>query len=148
MLILVNSCMCTPTMVAMDKLTNECGQTWTAVAILSYVNQGEDTDTVRHSKTPLICRYESDMTERLHFHTLKKEMATHSRVLALRIPGMGEPGGLPSMGSHRVRHDWSDLAAAAAAGEGEIYPVFLPACLFGLGHLIPHSPALWLRNLV
>ena len=40
-------------------------------------------------------------------------MATHSSVLAWRIPGMGEPGGLPSMGLHRVRHDWSDLAAAA-----------------------------------
>ena len=39
-------------------------------------------------------------------------MATHSSVLAWRIPGMGEPGGLPSMGSHRVRHDWSDLAVA------------------------------------
>ena len=40
-------------------------------------------------------------------------MAPHSCVLAWRIPGMGEPGGLPSMGSHRVRHDWSDLAVAA-----------------------------------
>ena len=50
-----------------------------------------------------------------HFHALEKEMATHSSVLAWRIPGMGEPGGLPSMGSHRVGHDWSDLAAAAAA---------------------------------
>jgi len=40
-------------------------------------------------------------------------MATHSSVLAWRVPGTGEPGGLPSMGSHRVRHDWSDLAAAA-----------------------------------
>ena len=50
-----------------------------------------------------------------HFHTLKKEMATRSSVLAWRIPGTGEPDGLPSMGSHRVRHDWSDLAAAAAA---------------------------------
>ena len=49
-----------------------------------------------------------------HFHALEKEMATHSSVLAWRIPGMGEPGGLPSMGSHRVRHDWSNLAAAAA----------------------------------
>ena len=39
-------------------------------------------------------------------------MATHSSVLAWRIPGMGEPGGLPSVGSHRVRHDWSDFAAA------------------------------------
>ena len=42
-------------------------------------------------------------------------MATHSSALAWRIPGMVEPGGLPSMGSHRVGHDWSDLAAAAAA---------------------------------
>ena len=42
-------------------------------------------------------------------------MATRSSVLAWRIPGMGEPGGLPSMGSHRVGHDWSNLAAAAAA---------------------------------
>ena len=43
-------------------------------------------------------------------------MATHSSVLAWRIPGTGEPGGLPSMGLHRVGHDWSDLAAAAATG--------------------------------
>ena len=47
-----------------------------------------------------------------HFHALEKEMATHSSVLAWRIPGTGEPGGLLSMGSHRVGHDWSDLAAA------------------------------------
>ena len=40
-----------------------------------------------------------------HFHALEKEMAAHSSVLAWRIPGMGEPGGLPSMGSHRVGHD-------------------------------------------
>ena len=51
---------------------------------------------------------------RYRFHV--KEMATHSSVLAWRIPGTGEPGGLPSMGSHRVGHDWSDLAAAAVAG--------------------------------
>ena len=50
-----------------------------------------------------------------HFHALEKEMATHSSVLAWRIPGTGEPGGLLSMGLHRVGHDWSDLAAAAAA---------------------------------
>ena len=57
-----------------------------------------------------------DTTVRLHFHfhALEKEMATHSSVLAWRIPGTGEPGGLPSMGSHRVRHYWSNLAAAAA----------------------------------
>ena len=57
----------------------------------------------------------SDFTFTFHFHALEKAMATHSSVLALRIPGVGEPGGLPSMGSHRVGHDWSDLAAAAAA---------------------------------
>ena len=44
------------------------------------------------------------------FHALEKEMATLSSVLAWRIPGTGKPGGLPSMGSHRVGHDWSDLA--------------------------------------
>ena len=49
--------------------------------------------------------WELDTTERLHFHGLEKEMATHSSVLAWRIPGKGEPGGLPSMGSHRVGHD-------------------------------------------
>ena len=54
----------------------------------------------------------SDFPFTFHFHALEKEMATHSSVLAWRIPGMGEPGGLPSMGSHRVGHDWSDLAAA------------------------------------
>ena len=55
-----------------------------------------------------------DFTFTFHFHALEKEMATHSSVLAWRIPGTGEPGGLLSMGLHRVRHDWSDLAAAAA----------------------------------
>ena len=54
------------------------------------------------------------MTEQLHFHASEKEMATHSSVLAWRIPETAEPGGLPSMGSHRVGHDGSDLAAAAA----------------------------------
>ena len=47
----------------------------------------------------------SDFTFTFHFHVLEKEMATHSSVLAWRIPGMGEPGGLLSMGSHRVGHD-------------------------------------------
>ena len=47
----------------------------------------------------------SDFTFTLHFHALEKEMATHSSVLAWRIPGMGEPGGLPFLGSHRVGHD-------------------------------------------
>ena len=47
----------------------------------------------------------SDFIYTFHFHALEKEMATHSSVLAWRIPGMGGSGGLPSMGSHRVRHD-------------------------------------------
>ena len=47
----------------------------------------------------------SDFPFTFHFHALEKEMATHSSVLAWRIPGTGEPGGLPSLGSHRVRHD-------------------------------------------
>jgi len=61
----------------------------------------------------------SDFTFTFHFHALEKEMASHSSVLVWRIPGMGEPGGLPSVGLHRVRHDWHDLAAAAAAA---VYP--------------------------
>ena len=55
---------------------------------------------VTKSRTPL-----SDFTFTFLFHALEKEMATHSSVLAWRIPGTGEPGGLPSMGSHRVGHD-------------------------------------------
>ena len=56
----------------------------------------------------------NNFTFTFHFYALEKEMTTFSSVLAWRIPGMGKPGGLPSMGSHRVGHDWSDLAAAAA----------------------------------
>ena len=52
----------------------------------------------------------SDFTFTFHLHALEKEMATHSSVLAWRIPGSGEPGGLPSMGSRRVGHNRSDLA--------------------------------------
>ena len=65
---------------------------------------------------------ESDMTDRLHFHfhALEKQMATHSSVLAWRIPGTGEPGRLPSMGSHRVGHNWCSLAAAAATAAAAI----------------------------
>ena len=65
---------------------------------------------VARSRTQL-----SDFTLTFQFHALEKEMATHSSVLAWRIPGMGEPGRLPSLGSHRVGHDCSDLAAAEAA---------------------------------
>ena len=53
----------------------------------------------------------SDFTFTFHFPALEKEMAPHSSTLAWRIPGTGEPGGLRSTGSHRVGHDWSDLAA-------------------------------------
>ena len=79
------------------------------------------SSTQSHGQRSLVGRSpwgheESEMTERLHFHALEKEMATHSNVLAWRIPGTVKPGGLPSMGSHRVRHDRSNLAAAAAAG--------------------------------
>ena len=63
-------------------------------------------------------REESDMTEQLHFHfslsCIGEGNSNHSSVLAWRIPETGEPGGLPSMRSHIVRHDWIDLAAAAA----------------------------------
>ena len=62
----------------------------------------------------------SDFTFTFHFHALEKAMATHSSVLAWRIPGTGEPGGLLSMGSHRVGHDWSNLAAAAAAAAAAV----------------------------
>ena len=74
-------------------------------------------------------REESDTTEQLRFHVLEKEMATHSSVLAWRIPGTGEPGVLPSMGSHRVGHDWSDLAAAASIFHQGYW------CVFFLSHM-------------
>ena len=91
----------------------------------------------------------SDFTFTFHFHTLEKKMATHSSVLILRIPGMGEPGGLPSMGSHRVGHDWSDLAAAAAAAAATYIhqrrqwhptPVLLPGKSHGWKSLVGYSP--------
>ena len=67
----------------------------------------------------------SDFIFTFHFHALEKEMETHSSVLAWRIPGKGEPDGLPSLGLHRVGYDWSDLAAAAAAAAGVSEIVFL-----------------------
>ena len=79
----------------------------------------------------------SDFTFTFHFHALEKKMATHRSVLGWRIPGTGEPGGLPFMGSHRVRHNWSDLAAAAAAWA--FYPNSWP----------PHPRASWsLQNII
>ena len=70
----------------------------------------------------------SDFTFTFHFHALE-EMATHSSVLAWRIPGTGETGGLQSMRLHRVRHDWSDLATAAA----DLLGIHYLCCLFGMG---------------
>ena len=61
----------------------------------------------------------SNFTFTFHVHALEKELATQSSVLAWRIPGTGEPGGLPSMGSHRVGQDRSDLAAAAAVKKSQ-----------------------------
>ena len=82
-----------------------------------------------------------DFTFTFHVPVLEKEVATHSSVLAWRIPGMGEPGGLPSVGLHRVRHDWSDLAAAAAAAVGcyvayQAYSYCLPLWLQSFDILI------------
>ena len=85
-----------------------------------------------HGQRSLVCQclwghIQSNTTEQLHFHfslftfhALEKEMATHSSVLAWRIPGMAEPDGLLSVGSHRVGHDWSTLAAARERGTGLI----------------------------
>ena len=75
----------------------------------------------------------SDFTFTFHFHALQKEMATHSGVLAWRIPGTEEPGRLPSMELHRVGHDWSDLAAAAAAHAGDRASL--------VSHIVKNRPA-------
>ena len=75
----------------------------------------------------------SDFAFTFHFHALEKEMATHSSDFTWRIPGTGEPGGLPSTGSHRARHDWSDLSAAGAQ------PLIHPWCwdwFFPLGAVL------------
>ena len=89
-----------------------------------------------------------DMTEWLHFHfhfhALEKEMATHSSVLVWRIPGTEEPSGLPSMGSHRVGHDWSDLAAVASTLAWEISRTKEPGGLQSMGsQRVRHN---WVTN--
>ena len=78
-----------------------------------YSNLKGDTIFQISSNTCLSQTRLSNFTFTFHFHALEKEMATHSSVLAWRIPGTGEPGALPSTESHRVGHNWSDLAAAA-----------------------------------
>ena len=90
----------------------------------------------------------SDFTFTFHFPALEKEMATHSSVLAWRIPGTGEPGGLPSTGLHRVEHDWSDLAAAttmlvSGVHVASLYPYILPSCLY-LSN--PWHPLIYFHN--
>ena len=75
----------------------------------------------------------SGFTFTFHFHALEKEMATHSSVLAWRIPGTAEPGGLPSMGSHRIGCDWSNLVVAAAASQ----LFHSPLSLSSRGFLVP-----------
>ena len=80
----------------------------------------------------------SDFPFTFHFHALKKEMATHSSVLAWRIPGTVEPGGLPSMGLHRVGHDWSDLAAAEYIHEIWFVVLLFVVCLPSRG-IVPDT---------
>ena len=97
----------------------------------------------------------SDFTFTFHFHALEKERATHSSVLAWRIPGTGKPGGLPSMGLHRVGHDWSDLAAAEDSKEIFAFtfsPPWISHLLyFGTVALPAHpplfSPSVWIQSL-
>ena len=85
---------------------------WNSWKEKSIKNSSEKVDRTTHKGRRQ--NYEELFPLTFHFHALEKEMATHSSVLAWRIPGTGEPGGLLSMGSHRVGHDWSDLAAIAA----------------------------------
>ena len=82
----------------------------------------------------------SDFPFTFHFHALEKEMATHSSILAWRIPGTGKPGGLPSMGSHGIGHDWSDLAAAA-------WCVCVCVCVFIRAQLRPCWAKIYTRDI-
>ena len=85
----------------------------------------------------------SDFTLTFHFHPLEKAMATHSSVLAWRILGTGEPGGLPSVGSHRVRHDWSNLVAGKPINitQDSIPWIVLGNCWERAGREQPEFPA-------
>ena len=81
----------------------------------------------------------SKFTFTFHSHALEREMATHSSVLALRIPETGELGGLPSMVLHRVGHNWSDLAAAAAAAASMFSIENLDNTVSIIVHCMPQS---------
>jgi len=72
----------------------------------------------------------SDFTFTFHFHALEKEMVTHSNVLAWRIPWMEKPGRLQAMGSHRVRHNWSDVAAAYMFFISVYIHTYIYVCIF------------------
>jgi len=102
-----------------------------------------DTEGQGSHRVPETQIWLSDFTFTFHFHALEKETATHSSVLAWRIPGTGEPGGLPSMGSYRVSHNWSDLAAAAAAASESVLSMniqsWFPLGLTGLNSLQPRG---------
>ena len=90
----------------------------------------------------------SDFTFTFHCHALEKEMATHSSVLAWRIPGTGEPGGLLSMGSLRVGHDWATSLSLFTfmhwRRKWQPTPVFLPGKFHGWRSLVGYSP--WTRK--
>ena len=73
----------------------------------------------QRNQSGFVVAWLSEFTFTFHFHALEEEMATHSSVLAWRIPGTAGPCRLPSMGLHRVGHNWSDLAAAAAVLGGK-----------------------------
>ena len=92
--------------------TQQWPQDWKRSVFILIPKKGNAKEGSNYRTIALISRAE-DFTSTFHFHALEKEMATHSSVLVWRIPGTGEPGGLPSMGLHRVGHDRSDLAAAA-----------------------------------
>ena len=89
---------------------NSSQNKWTRI-VFDYIDEGAWKAAV-HRVTESWTRL-SDFTFTFYLHALEKEMATHSSILAWRIPGMAEPGGLPSLGSHRVGHDWSNLTASS-----------------------------------
>ena len=101
----VNVVYCHPAYLTyMQSTSREGNGTLLQYSCLENLMDGEDWCAAVHGVTKSWTRL-SDFTFTFHFHVLEKEMATHSSVLAWRIPGTGEPGGLPSMGSHRVGHD-------------------------------------------